>query len=646
MKLQIETLKLFCKQSEESIKFGPSLSFFYGEMSSGKSTIAELVDFCLGGRLVRTPAISSELVSTQLEGTIGDTRVLIERSLEARNSVEVSWESDGEFGRETFPIQAGQEPILNEDIFNFSDFALKLLGLPILKVRQRKRDPDSNLWRVSLRDFFEFCYLDQRHLDSSFFMLEQPIRAEKSKDVLRFVLGFHSERLNELQGELSKLRQDQRVMRETADQITEFLTKYGFNSQDEIAKEIDHLSNEANQLQRHINSENFEKKPAMTVAEEDLALVKKITLDLDSKNLAMAEISARVEEQESLIAEFISMKFKAARASFASELLGRAAFEACPSCGTQIGKSQELDRCVLCKSPMSDASGHLEFETPVVERDLTERVEDLKRSVARLKRSLERQSRAAEELQSQRADVQLRLDAEKHQVETEYMKRVRRLEAKLGGVRERIRILNRVMEMPAEIANKRKQADELTIRMSEIQRQVDEEEGRFVAGRENVQALEANFQRILEAIHFPEITDKDRVTINLRSWMPYIYPGGREDRAWTFDDAGSGGKMVLFKISFALALHLTAAQRALPLPRLLIIDSTMKNITPDVNPEVFENFYSELYRLLETELQTWQLILIDQTFSPPLKRIEGFVSRNLTTSDENHPPLISYYRGH
>lgn len=646
MRMQFDSLRLYCRRSEETVKFGSSLSFFYGEMSTGKSTIAELLDYCLGGRSVRTPAVSSEVISTELEGVIGDTRVLMERSQEAKTSVEVTWESSDGFGRETFPIQGGQGPVYGDDVYNFSDFVLKCIGLPLLKVKRRKRDPDSDVWRLSLRDFVEFCLLDQKHLDSSFFLLEQPIRAEKSKDVLRFVLGLHSERLNELQTALSELRQQQRVMRETAVQIGEFLQKYDFDSHDDIAREVAQLSEEAETLERQIETQSRESQPLTTVAEEEYAWLERVTADLHSKTQAIDEIKARIDEQESLIAEFISMKFKAARSVLSSELLGGAVFEACPSCGTPLELRQSSEQCTLCKTALSEAPGRLSFETPVVERDLTDRIEDLKRSVARLKRALERQSRAADELRGQRASVQARLDSERRQVESQYMKRVRRLEARLGGVRERAKLLNRVKEMPTEISNRKTQADELNLQIAEINRQIEDEEARFESGRENVRALEANFHGILQAIHFPEITDNDLVTMNLRGWMPDVYPGGREERAWTFDDAGSGGKMVLFKISFALALHLTAAQRELPLPRFLIIDSTMKNITPDVNPEVFENFYREVYRLAETDLKEWQMILIDQTFCAPPESVQGFVSRKLTTGDENYPPLISYYRGH
>lgn len=254
MKLLMESLVLLCKQSEERVRFGRRLSFFHGEMSTGKSTIAELIDYCLGGSLQKTPAIQSELVGVQLQAVVGDTALLIERNPNTTTSVEVSWEREGEAGRENLPLAAGEVPIVGDEIYNYSDFLLRTLGMPVLKVRKRKGDPESALQRLSFRDFYKFCYLDQPDLDSSFFLLDQPIRQEKSKDVLRYVLGFHSDRLNELQAELSEIRQQQRTMREAARQIDEFLHRYGFASKATIEVEIDKLNDEEEKLDHEIES--------------------------------------------------------------------------------------------------------------------------------------------------------------------------------------------------------------------------------------------------------------------------------------------------------------------------------------------------------------------------------------------------------
>lgn len=646
MKLLIDTLVLLCKQSEERVKFSSRLSFFHGEMSTGKSTIAELIDYCLGGSLQRTPAIQSELVGVQLQAVAGDVNLLIERNPAAATSVELIWQGHGETGRENLPLAAGEQPIIGDDIFNYSDFLLRHLGSPLLKVRKRKGDPESILQRLSFRDFYKFCYLDQPDLDSSFFLLEQPIRMEKSKDVLRYILGFHSDRLNELQNALSEVRQSQRTMREAAKQIDEFLKRYGFNSKDQIEFEVDRLNDEEEKLEDEIENQEQVGLPSLTVAEEDQLLVNGLTEAIASKTEAGSEIGIRLAEQESLIAEFIAMKFKLVRSSTASELLKGAEFQACPACGTDVAAKSDAIHCVLCKSSLDKAPRGFASDSAVMERDLSDRIDDLKRSVQRLKRSQERQRAELGDLTKSRMEAQTRVDSARKQIESEYIKRARRLEGRRGAIKERRSLLVRIKGMPGEVEAKLREADQLSAKIAELERDIQAEQGRFEDGRKNVRALEQNFHRLLRAIHFPEIKEEDRIFLNQRTWFPYIHPKGNEALSWTFSDAGSGGKMVLFKICFALALHLTAAQRDLPIPQILIIDSPMKNITPDINPEIFDHFYREIYRLLTNELKTWQCVVIDQTYFEPPTDFEDHTQRLMTKDDLQHPPLISYYHGH
>lgn len=646
MKLMIQSLVLLCRQSEERIRFSSRLSFFHGQMSTGKSSIAELIDYGLGGSLQKTPAIQSELVGTQLQLIVGDTTLLVERNPATPGSVELTWESQGEAGRENLPLQAGSQPVAGEDIYNYSDFLLRHLGSPLLKVRKRKGDPDSELQRLSFRDFFKFSYLDQSDLDSSFFLLDQPIRQEKSKDVLRYVLGFHSDRLNELQNDLAEVRQSQRTMREAAKQIDEFLKRYGFASKDEIELEIDRLNDEEEKLDIEIENQGEAGLPASTVAEEDQRTVDALTKIIASKTEALADINQRLKEQDSLIAEFIAMKFKLVRSSTASELLKDADFEACPVCGTDVSHKSDGVHCVLCKSDLAKAPGGFESDSAVMERDLSDRIDDLKRSVQRLERAQQRASSDLEQFTKDRAEAQKRVDSARKQIESEYIKRARKLESQRGSIKGRRSLLTRIKGMPGEVEAKLKEADGLSMRINELEREIQAEQNRFEDGRKNVHALERNFHALLQAIHFPEIKPEDKVYLNQRSWLPYILPKGNENLAWTFHDAGSGGKKVLFKICFALALHLTAAQRDLPIPMLFIIDSPMKNITPDINPEIFENFYRELYRLLSAELKDWQCIVIDQTLFEPPDDFEDHIERLMTKDDPQYPPLIGYYHGH
>jgi Pyruvate/2-oxoacid:ferredoxin oxidoreductase gamma subunit len=84
----------------------------------------------------------------------------------------------------------------------------------------------------------------------------------------------------------------------------------------------------------------------------------------------------------------------------------------------------------------------------------------------------------------------------------------------------------------------------------------------------------------------------------------------------------------------------------MPVPTLLIIDTPLKNITPDINPDIVTAFYQYLYRVAENDLRDHQIVIIDQLLvEPPPEITLDFTSRLMTENDSSNPPLISYYRG-
>ena len=470
----------------------------------------------------------SELVGVQLQAVAGDTSLLIERNPNTTTSVEGTWEGDGEAGRENLPRQPGEVPVIGDAIYNYSDFLLRSLGMPVLKVRKRKGDPESALQRLSFRNFYKFCYLDQPDLDSTFFLLDQPIWGKNPRTYCDTSWDFT---LNELQAELSEFRQAQRTMRETAKQIEEFLHRYGFASKATIEAEIDKLNEEEEKLETEIEEQGGDVLPAATVAEEDQSLVSALSEAIASKTEATTDIEQRLKEQNSLIAESIAMKFKLARTSTASELLKGAAFQACPACGTEVNKKSDGAHCVLCKSGLAGAPGGSESDSAVLERDLSDRIDDLKQCVQRLKKSYDRQREELAALTNERAEAQQRMDIVFRQVESEYMKRARRLESRRGAIRERRSLLVRIMGMPGEVEAKLREADALSAKISEIEREIHSEQARFDAGRQNVGTLERNFHALLLAIQFPEIKEDDKIFLNQRTWFPHVHPKGNDSLA-------------------------------------------------------------------------------------------------------------------
>ena len=91
---------------------------------------------------------------------------------------------------------------------------------------------------------------------------------------------------------------------------------------------------------------------------------------------------------------------------------------------------------------------------------------------------------------------------------------------------------------------------------------------------------------------------------------------------------------------------MTARLNEMPVPNLLIIDTPLKNITPDINPELVEAFYNYLYSKAQNELVDEQFVIIDQKLvRPSAGSALEFSDRYMTTGDPHNPPLISYYQG-
>ena len=95
MKIQLKHLVLRAKRATVQINFSEVVTFLHGPVSTGKSTVARLVDYCLGGELERTPAIQSEFVAAELSLILGDFNCTLERASEDTQYIRVTFVTSG-----------------------------------------------------------------------------------------------------------------------------------------------------------------------------------------------------------------------------------------------------------------------------------------------------------------------------------------------------------------------------------------------------------------------------------------------------------------------------------------------------------------------------------------------------------------------
>lgn len=644
MDIKLQQLTLQWRKSLESIDLSSHISYIHGPISVGKSSIMRLIDYCLGGTITYTPAISQELVSVELLARIADVDVLLKRDKESNNAVEVTWQNNqNQSGSVRAPIKkASSQPIWANDVFNLSDLIFHLAGLTPIKVRRSKQDEKSPLIRLSFRDLLWYCYLAQDHLDSSFYRLEDTFRSLKSRDAMRFVTGFYSERMNELEIEFDRVRSTRLAKVEAAKQIHSFLQDLGYEGQSDVTATISATEKDLHCAQHKQATLRQQHQAETHFADELRRKLRALSDTLAQEEEALADLDERIAEQEGLKAELLSARFKLARAESASAILSGVSFEYCPACATDLEGLHQPSACHLCGSG-SDSSIPQNDSVPqaeIVKRDLTSRIEELTESIKRHKSSHRKQKRLVAKIQQKKAALDAQLTRELANYDSAYLARSREVERRIATLQERKRGLKETVKMAEAITELEKEADCLKKKEEELKRAQKSENSKLADAEKRIQEIEQVYLESLLRVRVPGIGKGDKVEINRRTWMPWIIP--EKGDAYTFYNAGSGGKKTLLNVCYALSVHHVAAKHRLPLPTFLMIDTPMKNIGEDVNQDISLSFYKYLYDLASSSLSSTQIIIIDKEyFTPPADK--GLDVSEQYMSDGN--PLIPYYRG-
>lgn len=244
MKIVLKFLQLHFRKSVETIEF-ERVNFFWGKIGAGKSSIARLIDYCLGADINLTPALQLEFVQAVLSLEVEGQRLTIYRERESSNIV-AAWKERDQTLEVIIPARKADGVVVpGSSIEVLSDLIFHLAELPAPKVRKGRRTADPSMVRLSLRDLIRFCYVDQDEIDSDFFRLDLDgdwARRAKSVDAMRFILGYHQDQVAALEAELQALHEQKMAARAAAEALTRVLEESGFSNPLEIDTRIEMLS--------------------------------------------------------------------------------------------------------------------------------------------------------------------------------------------------------------------------------------------------------------------------------------------------------------------------------------------------------------------------------------------------------------------
>ena len=565
MNIRLAQLVVRTRETIEQIRFSETVTFLHGPVGTGKSTVARLIDYCFGGDLERTPAIQQEFVSAALTAQVGDYECTFERGAEDTQAVRVTWtRGEDEFGSVNAPLTASQTRLLDGEVYNLSDLLFHLCGVEPIKVPKRSRDPDSPMIRLSFRDVWRYCYLDQTHLDSSFFRLEDPFRGRKSQDAMRFFTGLHSERLSQLQADLYRAVTEQHGAREAVAQIRRFMSRFDLGSELELTAQIEAAESELRSAEA--NKQTLETGRARTLhpTDELRARLRALSLQISELREAIGASQSALAEQEALRAELITSKVKARRAEQAGRVLDGVRYSRCPQCGADMSdRPIATELCCLCGTPSTTSQDHSGMVSEAIRRELNDRIDQIEDSVDRRQQALKRSRRELQRTESakQRLDKQLQEDLQRY--DSAFIESIRAVDREIATLEERLRALHQLQDMPQAITELEERAGASQGKIDRMRSAIEQERKRLRHADENARAIAEKFIEIMLSVRFPGVTVEDDVVLDPRNWKPIVV---HSDQEWGFWDTGSGGKKTLFNVCYALAVHEVARGRGMPVP--------------------------------------------------------------------------------
>ena len=647
MKFRIVQLAMKNRQSLEAIDFA-DFSYFHGPMGSGKTSIARLVDYCLGGRLDLAPALQSEFIWAELSLLVEGNALTLHREKNSEK-IRAQWQLGNEPYELVIPARTPAGEVLPDTgVEVLSDLIFHLAGKKPPRVRLNKSDEDSDLGRLSVRNLLWYCYLDQDSIDSSFFHLDEDAGAYKrlaSRDVLRFVVGFYQERLSELQVQLDNIKIERVRLEAASDAIKDAITEAELGSEIEASALRRAIEASIAQVDHEISASRDEARRYRTHASERLRTeARRLGEELESLEQTVRELRESASGDKSHRNELLNLGTRFRRQKSARAILKGVEFKDCPSC-SQALPSRPADVCPVCGQPDAQLEP-TENEEKAAQTDLDARISELDDLITRQERQIARLTRQGREI----ADRKRAKDEELIAVSAEYDSAVLSgtldLERRRAALGQQLLDLAKIEALIRRIDDFEQRAKRLIGQEAQLRAQMREARQKAERDAENLGKLKDYFLDCLVRARIPGIFENDVVEMPMTNLQPIITSAEGGLTTTSFHSISSGGKKTLFKCCFAIALHRLATEIKAALPTLLIIDSPMKNISERENRAQYERFHTMLYELADGELSETQFVLIDKEFIPPPDGFGcTFAERYMTPDDDQHPPLISYYRG-
>ena len=643
--LIINKLILIGHRKNYEVPFFPGVNIIYGEEDSGKSSILELINYLLGSnKLDKYVELEQSVKYAILELNLNNQAYCIKRDIfDSKQDIEV-YMVDYTNINTVFPTKYKPNYDNTIDGKFFSDFLLDALNFPKIKIKNSPTKDDSSLARLSFRDLFKFCYLNQDDVGTKNLLNNQNyVLYPKTKEVFKYIFNLSDEEISKLEQSISDKTRLKNNLSIKISNIQEFLKTIEIESFDYITSFLEDIKSNLTFLERELNTINT----SITSSSSEYEPLKEYLVTLNyqilDKQKEKAKARENIKRYEKLIHDYYDDSQKIKAILSAKKLIGETSpiLTICPLCEHDIEESSLIQEYKIQDKTKLDSEVKL----------LNKRIKDLSELIEKEKESFRTIENTLSNLIKSREEFKKRIDEELNEHISPYLTKRDEIIKQQSAFIEREQQIIKALKIRNEENNLEKQISKLDEDIENLKEKLTE----LTTSQPKLETVLDELKTILTSylllIGVKNCTDID---ISNKTFLPVL-------RNKQYHEITSGGIRTILSIGFLLNILESSLNNNTNLPRFLMIDTVGKYLQKtkkeylsetDVNEDVKEEInsagkYKALYEYIinlsikmEEANKSCQIILVDNDVPSFIEEeYKGFIIRRFSKDVNDDLPI-------
>lgn len=604
-----------------------SLAIISGEISTGKTSVLQLIDYCLGARdHPKHPEIERKVVAARVEVEIGGEILVIRRPLFNKAKATIhhcTLERMGEYHEVTEKVlkPAGDENSL-------SQYLLNVCGIGETALKEAPTQQASKTAPLSFRDLGDLIHVPHRRLDNEELVYERhPPKMHKLRQAIDVLFGAHDHALVEANSALDAERTNITRLLLQIETIKTFLEEQGIDENANHEREERTAVITVDEAYEELHSLESDMEAATTSADE-------LRAEYQAAVSNSARLNGNIRDRETLLDRLGALRSQYAddlsKLRFAAEaqrLFDPLSLSMCPACLQPLGQAAtpEDGHCGLCAQPI-DLTEPDAFDVAKEVRDTETKLRELSATVDEVNSDLQRFTSELADAESTRTSTRSSLDTAVSARLAPFVANRDVLQARVADAEQVVADVRRSRSLVSGIEKRRERLGRRRTEEERLLARIARIEGDGQNHAAVVASLSRRFGQLLKDFEFPKLTEP---RIDER-FVPFV-------RGMKYSDLGSGGAVTLVSLAWHLSILEESVAQDANHPGLLMIDSPQKNLFSDQDidaPAKADALYRHLVDWSSGDGASNQIIMVDN--SPRPAGLTHVVIRY--SGDEARPP--------